>query len=102
MIRFDLILIRKDSCFRQVIVLRYVNLAVTGHKKPSQIALGGCRALNVHFLPLEFQGLLEFLFGQFMNQKANWKVEDRNDSVAEPSHHYYFKNIGLDIWNPFV
>ena len=44
------------------------------HKKTSQIALGGCRAFIVHYLPLEFQGLLEFLFGQFMNQKANGKV----------------------------
>ena len=54
---------------------------MAGHKKPSQIALGGFRALIIHFSPLEFQGLLEFLFGQFMNQKANWKVEDRNDTV---------------------
>jgi hypothetical protein len=72
------------------------------HKKPSQIALGGFRVLIFYFSALEFKELLEFLFGLFMNQKANWKVENRNDPVAEPSHHYYFKNIGLDIWNPFV
>ena len=34
-------LIRKSPCCRQVIVLWYVNLAVAGHKKPSQIALRG-------------------------------------------------------------
>jgi hypothetical protein len=64
--------------------------------------LGGLKALIVHFSPLEFKGLLEFLFGQFMNQDSNWKVENRNDSETEGSHHCYFKNIGLDIWNPFV
>ena len=64
--------------------------------------LGEFRALIVHFSAFGFKGLFEFLFGFFIKQKANWKVENRNDREAEPSHHYYFKNIGIDILNPFV
>ena len=49
-----MILIRKSPCYRQVIVLWYVNLAVAGHKKPSQIALGGGKNLIAHFFSFKY------------------------------------------------
>jgi len=64
--------------------------------------LGGGENFNVHFLLQEINGHLGFLFDYFMNQKANGKVEDKNDSIKDSSHHHHFKNIGFDVWNPFV